>query len=722
MEQTADPLSYETGGLRVDVKQRVLVGADGQRVALPSRAFELLLCFLRHPGELLDKNRLMSAVWPNSVVEENNLTQNIGVLRRALGEVPGEHRFLVTEPGRGYRFVAAVKEIRAKAEVGAEPEVGAMPAGKPVVRDRRRPWLAWSVGFAVAAIAAALAHWWTGASRPADLSIAVLPFEDHSESRNNEYLALGIQDEILTLLTRVPELRVVPRTSALRYARRDASDPQIGRALAVSYLLEGSVQRAGERVRVRVRLIDAAADRHVWAETYERPAADVFAIESEVAQSVAQALRVSLTPEQRQSIARPPTTNPEAYDAYLRARASAERTTRTEAEILAAIASYEAAVRADPGFAAAWGQLSRRHANFFSLAYDRSDARRAAAQRALDEALRLAPDKIETQVSRGYFLFVVQGDLDAAERVFREIEARAPQSPDGPAGLEQIMAERGQLERSADYARRVLALDALNPYRHSVICHDYAVTGHLELALQTCERALKLLPGDAGITAIHASILQAMGELARSRAMLQSVTALPGDWRTLRASSRQRLLDRDPAGAVALLEDAMRNAGSLGTRRGVVRRWLADAHRHARNPEAAQAAYLQAAAEIEAELERQNANPVLLAELATVRGRLGQLDAALRLVSRCLDVAATPRRETYRAECAAARIPAEITAGDPARAVLALREAITAHGVLPPLTPALLKLDPDYDLLRARPDYLALLNGDPAGMAKSAPR
>jgi tetratricopeptide (TPR) repeat protein len=186
---------------------------------------------------------------------------------------------------------------------------------------------------------------------------------------------------------------------------------QIGRELGVSYLLAGSVQRSGDRVRVNVTLLDAAGDRHLWAATYDRGADEVFAVESEVAQGVAQALQARLTDEEHRGITRPPTENPAAYDAYLRARAFAERTTRTESEILAAIAAFQEAVRLDPDFAIAWAQLSRRHANFFSLAYDRSVARRQAALNALAQATRLAPDLIETHAARGFFEFVVEGNL-----------------------------------------------------------------------------------------------------------------------------------------------------------------------------------------------------------------------------------------------------------------------------------------------------------------------
>jgi tetratricopeptide (TPR) repeat protein len=193
--------------------------------------------------------------------------------------------------------------------------------------------------------------------------------------------------------------------------------------------------------------------------------------------------------------------------------------------------------------------------------------------------------------------------------------------------------------------------------------------------------------------------------------MLRTLAPSPGDWRTLRVLSRQSLLDRKPADAVALLGRYLESADALGTRRGVVRRWLADAQRLAGEDAASKATYRLALAEIEAEIARQPSNPVLMAELATVRGRLGEFEAAVRLEPRCLELARQPHREALIAECTSARIQAELSGGDPAHAVALLKDALGAQSALPPLTPELLKLDPDYDALRGRADFQALTTG-----------
>jgi len=303
----------------------------------------------------------------------------------------------------------------------------------------------------------------------------------------------------------------------------------------------------------------------------------------------------------------------------------------------------------------------------------------------------------------------VEGDLAGSEQIFRELESRAPQSADAAAGLSQITRELGQMDRSADYARRTLALDPMNPYRHAIVCADYITMGDLDLAGQACERAFALLPGDTGVRALLATIHQARGDLDAARGVLRDLAPAPGDWRSLRVLDRQSLLERKPADAEALLSKYLEQPASLGTRRGVVRRWLGDAQRLGGDPSAARATYALALIEVENELERQPANPVLMAEHAILRGRQGLIEAGMRLIPRCLDLAQNPRRNTLMAECEIARIQVELAAGDPARAVASLKQAMTMRGALPPVTKALLRLDPEYDALRARPDFQELL-------------
>jgi predicted Zn-dependent protease len=357
-------------------------------------------------------------------------------------------------------------------------------------------------------------------------------------------------------------------------------------------------------------------------------------------------------------------------------------------------------VRIDPQFAAAWAQLSRRHSTYYSLGYDRSDARRAAALHALENAERLASDRIDAKVARAYFLFVVAEDLEAAERAVLELERQNPASSDVAVGLAQITREMGGLDRSARYARRAATLDPSNPYRQYQLCQDYLTSREMVLAAQSCDAALELLPGDVPIVALEATIRQARGELAPARELLRGLTPEPGDWRTLRVMSRQFQLEREPAQAAAFLGQYLAAPEALGSRLGVVRRWLADAQRQAGDSGGARVTYEKARAELEAELAGQPANPLYLGELAIVRARLGQRDAAHDLAERCMQLARASRRTGYIADCGLTRIQVALAARDSAGLPALVDEALQQRGALPPLTVAQLRLDPEFDAHR----------------------
>ena len=248
----------------------------------------------------------------------------------------------------------------------------------------------------------------------------------------------------------------------------------------------------------------------------------------------------------------------------------------------------------------------------------------------------------------------------------------------------------------------------MNPYRHAIVCQEYASARELDLAVQTCDRALALLPGDAGILALEASIFQARGELEKSRDALRSLTPSAGDWRSLRVMSRQFLLERKPRMAVQLLEKYLANAEALGTRRGMVRRWLGDALRLDGDVAAARATYAMADTELETELALQPENSLLVAEFAIVQARLGDSAASQELDKRCAALAARTRREAFTAECVLASIHVAPARDASAELLTLVRQAMTMKGEFPPLTSALLRLDPEFDGQRASRDFQAL--------------
>src|SRR4029453_14347239 len=403
--QTNPGYVYEFGGFRVDPAKRRLQRMDGTPVPLTPRVFDALLYMVEHHDSALDKERIMEAVWPDSIVEENNLAQAISKLRQVFGETPGSHSYIVTVPGRGYRFVAEVKERTAEAvkneRANSQPTSGL--AGSPqkpeavegLISEPRRVsglpakggWL-WAVAFVGVAIVSLAVFFLVrhrssppsvrapSSSAPASLvspasttiaekSIAVLPFDNLSEEKQNAFFAAGVQDEIISDLARIADLKVISRTSANLYkSGNPRNSREIGRQLGVAHLLEGSVQRFGNRIRVNAQLIKADSDTHVWAQTYDRDVSDFFAIQSEIAQTIAGQLYAKISPAEKHAIERPPTANLTAFDLYTHAKDLSSRapfTNTGKMDLLHAVYLLNQALARDPSFFQAYCLLAQTH-------------------------------------------------------------------------------------------------------------------------------------------------------------------------------------------------------------------------------------------------------------------------------------------------------------------------------------------------------------------------
>jgi TolB-like protein/DNA-binding winged helix-turn-helix (wHTH) protein/Tfp pilus assembly protein PilF len=448
--QTAPVNHYEFGAFQLDTAKRVLRRLDGTPVPLTPRVFDTLLYMVEHHDAVLDKERIMAAVWPDSIVEENNLAQAISKLRQVFGETPGSHNYIVTVPGRGYRFVAKVAEHATEAASPANAEhvqsltsasKGA-EAGTTSERHPPRAKTAWLLPAAVSAIVlAGLGAFFfiRYGSLPVDVSaptssvparvvpsvstpipeksVAVLPFENLSDDNQNAYFAAGVQDEILSNLARIADLKVISRTSANLYKSGNARNSrEIGQQLGVAHLLEGSVQRIGNRLRVNAQLIKAHTDTHVWAQTYDRDVADLFAIQSEIAQAIAGQLYAKISPEERLAIERVPTANITAFDLYSRAKnlVLVLNNANDKRNLLRAADLLNQAVAHDPTFFNAYCQLGWVHDQLYHLHLDRTPARLALAEAAIQAAFRLRPDAGEAHLARGEHLYRGFLDYDGA--------------------------------------------------------------------------------------------------------------------------------------------------------------------------------------------------------------------------------------------------------------------------------------------------------------------
>src|SRR5437868_2157399 len=299
--------------------------------------------------------------------------------------------------------------------------------------------------------------------RPVTTGIAVLPFENRSEDKANAYFVDGIQDEILTRLSKIADLKVISRTSTQHYKSAPENLPEIAKQLGVAHILEGSVQKSGDAVRVNVQLINAANDSHLWADTYDRRLTDIFSVESEVAKAIADQLRAKLTGQEEQVIAAKPTDNVEAYDAYLRGLAYSLKTATTPASSLAAQKYLKEAVRLDPKFALGWALLSYVDAvGYRTSTLQTTIALREEARQAAETALTLQPNLGEALIAKGYYHYSCLKDYETAVRYFEQARKVMPNSSRILESLAYLERRRGQWDRSESYFNEAERLDPLN--------------------------------------------------------------------------------------------------------------------------------------------------------------------------------------------------------------------------------------------------------------------
>src|SRR5213596_3318754 len=389
----------------------------------------------------------------------------------------------------------------------------------------------------------------SGASLPVrEKSIAVLPFENRSEDKANAYFADGIQDEILTRLSKIADLKVISRTSTQQYQSKPGNLSEIARQLGVAHIVEGSVQKSGDSVRVNVQLIKAANDSHLWADTFDRKLTDIFSVESEVAKAIAEQLRAKLTGQEEQVITAKPTDNPEAYDAYLRGLAYTLKTQNTPGNYLAAQKYLKEAVRLDPKFALAWALLSYVEARGYrTLNLQPTVALREEAQQAAETALTLQPNLGEALLAKGYYHYACLKDYDTAMRYYEQARQFLPNSSRILESLAYVARRRGQWDRSESYFNEAERLDPRNVNLITQHAVHYLMLRRYPEALRKFDQVLDITPGDIDALVEKAAIAQAEGDLPRASMLLAPLQPAAGDPTALETQAYQAILERRPA-------------------------------------------------------------------------------------------------------------------------------------------------------------------------------
>jgi serine/threonine-protein kinase len=344
----------------------------------------------------------------------------------------------------------------------------------------------------------------------AEKSIAVLPFENLSEEKANAFFADGVQDEILTHLARIADLKVISRTSVMQYKPGVVRNlREIGQQLGVAHLLEGSVQREANRVRVNAKLIDALTDVHLWAQTYDRDLADVFAIQSEIAKAIADQLQARLSPNEKAAIEKPPTADLAAFDLYTRAKTLLLTTSFTstgEQNLRQAVELLNQATTRDPAFFDAYYQLTFAHGRLYSLGFDHTASRLASAEAALQAAVRLRPDAGETHLARAYYLYYGPRDYAGALAELENARRSLPNDPRLSELTGYILRRRGQQEEGLRNLERAIELDPRNYFIMQQMAFSYQFLRRYPEEAAILDRVLTIVPKDAATKAQRALV------------------------------------------------------------------------------------------------------------------------------------------------------------------------------------------------------------------------
>jgi TolB-like protein/Tfp pilus assembly protein PilF len=548
-------------------------------------------------------------------------------------------------------------------------------------------------------------------ARKLDKSIAVLPFENLSDDKENAFFADGMQDDILTNLSKIGDLKVISRTSVMGYRGKTANVREIGKQLGVSNILEGSVRRSGNKVRVNVQLIDANSDEHIWASDYDRDVTDVFAIQTDLAQKITDALQAKLSSAEKSRIERKPTENGEAYLAFVQAH-----NLQTEYEDLEKLKQseqlYARAIQLDPMFALAIARYSQLE-SWIVHTFERTVERREKARTLAQQALQLQPDLPEAHLAMGFSLYYGDNEFEAALKEFEIAQRGLPNEAEGYLALGAIQRRLGKWPESTANLERAASLNPKDSWVLQNLALSYQTLRDFDAANKTIDRALKVNPDNLGLWEVKSKLAIAeKGDLSVAERAFQAVKSIPmNDLEKLRIAGGRAdvfLLERK-------YQEGLREAESLsdGLLAGVpaalcAKYYLVGFARKALHDEAgARAALLKAKDLLEAQLKQSPDSPELRIQLAKVLAYLGEKDAALNEARRAAEILPESKDAFGGPEITAGVAEVCSIVGENSRAIELLDGLL---GRPSPITVPLLKLSPAWDPLRSDPRFQALLD------------
>ncbi len=537
-----------------------------------------------------------------------------------------------------------------------------------------------------------------------DKSIAVLPFENLSDERENAYFADGIQDDVLTNLSKIGDLKVISRTSVMPYRRKGSNVREIGKALGVGAILEGSVRRMGNRVRVNVQLINADTDEHMWAEDYDRDLTDVFAIQTDLAQQIVRELQAKLSPMEKAQIERRPTENGEAYLAFMQGHEVFYRADKFRSNTEKAEQFFDEATKLDPNFAGAFAALARVH-EWSYRDFDPTPARKEKARVAAETAIRLQPDLPEAHLAMGFYYYYCERDYQGALKEFAIAKLSLPNSPEVYMAIGAIERRQGKWKESTANLERAASLSPKDAWVLQNLADNYYANRNFEIAEKIFDRAIEAAPQSLGPRAEKAKLaLDWKGDLS---VMEKEFTQLPAgvDPDGLVTFSRVQLLllQRKFPDAIALLKQSPQDVFHYQPREffeGAIYTFLNDKEKAVSAFERARPIAEKALRESPNDASRHVTLGFILAGIGQKNAAIAEGKRAVELLPESQDAFDGPKMNVHLAQ-----IYAWTGENDQALELLD-RTLNTPNGVTVPF----LRLDPMWDPLRSDPRFQALID------------
>ena len=486
---------YEFGPFRLDPSERKLLRAN-EIVALTPRAFDTLHFLVRNSGRVLEKDELIRVLWPDTFVEEGSLSNHIFLLRKALGD---SQAFIETVPRRGYRFVGAVRQFPFPDAVVTEkpPEVGSLGIASLPTKVRRswrsRAVLAIAAATVMASLAAAgWLYLRAGKGGETIDSVAVLPFVNASGDPNTEYLSDGITESLINSLSQLPHLKVMSRDAAFRYKGKETDAQTVGRDLRVRAVIKGRVTQRGDSLMLATELIDARDNSHIWGQQYSRKPSDIFGLQDEIAREMTTALRLRLTAEEQKRLVKSYTSNPEAYQDYLRGRFFWQKTTGLGLNKGAEY--FQQAISKDPRYALAYDGLADSYISLAVFGFSSPKEAYPRAKEAALKSLEIDGTLAEAHTSLARIKAEYDWDWSGGEREFQRAIELNRNYPTAYQMYGLILSTMGRPEEAIAIYKRGLELDPLSPIINGALGEAFYYTRQYDQAIEQLQKTLELDP------------------------------------------------------------------------------------------------------------------------------------------------------------------------------------------------------------------------------------